>query len=557
MKHLKTLVAMQLKDKIDLSFLKNKKTILRNTIIFLLKFILITAVAYIILSLCVKFGIFLTSESPRVMILVLTFSLALSLIACTSELMKNLYFAEDNRVLITLPVNANKIFVSKLIVFYIYELKRSFNFLIPITLACLMLLVSNNYCNFTVFIWMWIPLLFIISLPVLLGGILSIPVMFIYRFLKKYSVIEASLFITILVLAVYIIVKLINMIPANIDLMNQWPTISRFLHDFLLSVEEDLVLMSNLIRTIIGEKHSNLTYMFNWLTLLKFVILVVSNLILITIVYYASRPLFFGMMSKNFEVNKKEDNNGENKKHNKYFTFINKEFKINLRTMDISINYLMVYIIVPILILFLNALYKAMDTKELGNMLIYTFNILLICLPLLASNSLVATYYSREGRAGYMKKAKPIYAFYPLLAKLFFNAIFSVPTVFITVSIFGASAGFNTIEIIILGFAVLFLHIGHMLWSAMLDVMNPQNEQYATTGVTVDNPNENRSIGLAFVISFIYAVCAYKLLSESSLYYNNLTIGSLKLLLISLALFISIFYLFIKRIKAYYYEIQG
>lgn len=555
MNHLKTLVAMQLKDKIDLSWLKNKKTILRNTILFLLKFIIIVAVTFLILSLCVKFGIFYASESPRVMILVLTFSLALSVISCTSALMKNLYFAEDNRVLITLPVNANKIFISKLIVFYCYEIKRSFNFLIPITLGCNILLFANGCCNFLVFIWMWIPLLFIIALPVLLGAILSIPVMYIYRFLKKFSVIEFILFILLLSGVIYIVVSLINLIPENIDLMNQWPTISKFLRDFLLSIEEDLVIMSNLIRTIIGEIKPDRTYGFALATLVKFLILIAFDVVALLLVYAVSRPLFFGMMSKNFEINKKEKNVGENKRHSKYFTFVDKEFKINLRTMDISINYFMVYIIVPILILLLNALYRAMDTKELGNLLIYTFNILLMCLPLLASNSLVATYYSREGRAGYMKKAKPILAVYPLLAKLVFNVILSIPTVFATVAIFGRSANFNVGEIVILGFAILFLHVGHMLWSAMLDVMNPQNEQYATTGSAVDNPNEAKSIGLAFVISFLYAIFAYKLFSESSLYYGSPMNGCVKLLLISLLLFGSILLLFLKRIKAYYYDI--
>lgn len=51
------------------------------------------------------------------MVLILTISLGLSLISCTFELTNNLYFSEDNRVLITLPVDTNKIFVSKIIVF--------------------------------------------------------------------------------------------------------------------------------------------------------------------------------------------------------------------------------------------------------------------------------------------------------------------------------------------------------------------------------------------------------------------------------------------------------
>ena len=75
--------------------------------------------------LCQNIGIFYYSESPRIMILIVTFSLVLSLVSCTKDLMLNLYFSEDNKVLITFPVNSNVIFLSKLIVFYFYEIKKN------------------------------------------------------------------------------------------------------------------------------------------------------------------------------------------------------------------------------------------------------------------------------------------------------------------------------------------------------------------------------------------------------------------------------------------------
>lgn len=557
MNHLKTLVVMQLRDKIDLGWIKNKKEALRKVILSLVKFLVITTIIYIILSLCNRFGIFLYDESPRIMVLVLTISLALSFVSCTVELMKNLYFAEDNRVLITLPVRANQIFISKIIVFYVYELKKSFSLLIPISLSCITLLFTQGYCSFWVYIWMWIPLLFIVALPVLLGAIFSIPVLYIYRFLKKNAIIEFIVFLLVLAGLIWLAVYLIGLIPENIDLINQWPTIRNSIREFLLLIEQKLFVMNQLIRIMIGEQLKGGAFSIHLLTIGKFAVLIGISAILFFISYFASRPLFFVMMAKNFELNKSNKTSGKNKKHGHYLTFVNKEFKINLRTIDISINYLMVYIIVPILILLLNAIYKAMDTRELGNWLIYTFNVLLICLPLLASNALISTYYSREGRAGYMKKTKPIDVAYPLLAKLFFNVLFSIPSVFATVAIFGHSVQFHVGDIILFGFAILFLHIGHMVYSATLDIIHPQNEQYATTGVSIDNPNENKSTGLAFIISIIYAVVAYKLLSEASLYNNDLTIGFVKLLLISLVIFGSSVYMFFKKIKAYYYEIQG
>lgn len=559
MKQLKTLVLMQLRDKLDLSFVKDRKQLLRVIIFGILKFAIVAAISYIVLSLSLTIGLFYNSEFPSVMVLILTISLGLSLISCTFELTNNLYFSEDNRVLITLPVDTNKIFVSKIIVFYLYELKKSLNFLMPLTLSCVLLLVTKGFCSLWMFLWIFIPLVFILMLPVLIGSLLSILVMYIKRFLKKVPVLQVLLFISILILAIIGIVYLIGLIPENIDLIAQWPTVSRNIREFLLMIESKLSIMSQMVSIIIGNFTHKQVYALNLMTFVKLGILIGICFVLVILVYFISRPIFFGMMSKNFEIKKRIGDDKPNKKHNKYLTFIDKEFKINLRTINISVNYLMVYIIVPILILFLNAMYKAMDTRQLGDLLIYTFNILLICLPLLASNALVATYYSREGRAGYMKKTKPIYAAYPLFTKLVFNVIFSIPTVFVTCAIFGSSVSFSIGEIVILGFAILFLHLGHMIYSANLDIMNPQNEQYATTGGIIDNPNENKSTILAFILSAAYAIIAYKLLSEAGLgsEVGSVMLGLLKLMVISIAFFGSTLLMFIKRIKAFYYEIQG
>ena len=125
--------------------------------------------------------------------------------------------------------------------------------------------------------------------------------------------------------------------------------------------------------------------------------------------------------------------------------------------------------------------------------------------------------------------------------------------------IFGNRADFTPTTIIILGFAILFLHLGHMIFSAGLDIMNPQNEQYATSGEVIDNPNENKSTIFAFIISIVFAIVSYKLFSEATVTgkEKDIIICVSKLLFISLAYFGSMFYLFVKKVKAFYYEIQG
>ena len=184
-----TLVLMQLKNKLDLNVKNNKKQVLRTVLFSVLKFAIIAGIVYLLLYLSSFFGLFYNSDFSRVMVIVLTISLALSLISCTIELMRNLYFSEDNKVLITFPVDSNKIFISKLIVFYLYEIKKSFSFLIPITLSCILFLSTIGKCSIFMLLWMFIPTIFILMLPVLLGALLSIVAMYITRFLNQFNVI--------------------------------------------------------------------------------------------------------------------------------------------------------------------------------------------------------------------------------------------------------------------------------------------------------------------------------------------------------------------------------
>ena len=133
MKHLKALVMMQLKDKIDFGFTASKQKLISKIVFTVLKFLIVAAVAYIFFFLCSLLHIFtITGGVPRnAMMVIYGVILVLSLLSCTLGLMKTLYFADDNKILITLPVTGNMIFISRLIVYYVFELKRSIFLTIP------------------------------------------------------------------------------------------------------------------------------------------------------------------------------------------------------------------------------------------------------------------------------------------------------------------------------------------------------------------------------------------------------------------------------------------
>lgn len=551
MQQIKTLVFMQLKDKLDVSWMYSRKSRIRTIILALLKFVLITAIYGAVLYATNLLGLVLYSDMPQVMTFVLSIALFLSLCACSWGLMKTLYFSEDNKVLITFPVQNNKIFISKLLVFYIYEIKKSFSFTIPLIIGCAINLSLRDCLHWTSYLWMIIPIIFLISLPVLLGALLSIPLMYLYRFFNKYSILKAFVALVIVVAGVSVSIYLINLIPVSIDLMKEWPNIRTGIMNFLTGFEKNHFIMTNLTRTLIGERKSYGFYSLSWWTLLKSFILIASVSILAVLNYFVSRPLFFKMMSKNFEFNKNKNDDGVNVKHSQFIAFNLKEFRISFRSLDISINYLSIYILIPILTLLLNKIFVAIERNNLGIRLSYAFNLLLILLPLLASNSLIATLYSKEGRAGYIKKTKPVKPIVPLFAKLTFNLILSFPCVLISVIIFGKFAEFGALETIILFFAILLIHYGHMFYCATLDITNPQNELYATVGDSVNNSNEIKASVVAFILTGVYSLFAFKLFSEIGTF-NLLTTACVKLLIISSIIFVYLIVSFVLKIKAFY-----
>ena len=225
-------------------------------------------------------------------------------------------------------------------------------------------------------------------------------------------------------------------IPYYVDFNNQILIISDALNNFLRTLEKYLVIEGQLVYLMIGDLNdANMYGMSIWIPV-RFIALVGSLLLLALFSYLISRPLFLKMVSKTIEKDAGITRSTKNVKHGKIFTFFNKELKVNIRNINVLGTLAVTYIITPILILLINKIFGAMDLSNLGRVMTCAFNILLICLPLLATNSLVASMYSKEGRAGYIKKTKPVKPYYPLLAKMSLSVILSIPSTMISLSLF-------------------------------------------------------------------------------------------------------------------------
>ena len=483
--------------------------------------------------------------------------LILNVISITFGLMKSLYYAEDNKVLATLPVNSNGLFYSKLVVYYLFQLKKDLGILIPVTLGFVIFLVSKNVINIGAAFWCIIPLFFLSIIILLVSALLSVPVLYIYRFIKQYPLMELILLLALMAAGVVVIILLINLIPQDIDLVNQWPAMRNDLKEAMANFSHHNVVVTFVVRTMFGYQTMSDVYRFALIgrSFINLAILIGVATAIGAVVYFAIKPLYFSMMTKSFEFDKNLiDQPKKNVKHKKYVTFANKELKISFRDIEISGTYLVVYIATPILLFFMDKVFMAISTRLEGDIMTYAFNILLIALPFLASNSAIATIYSKEGRAAYIKKTKPINPLFPLTSKVLFNLILSVPSILACAIVFAWFSQLGAWVTIMLGLSILLLQYGHILYSASLDIMNPQNEVYATDGEQNNNPNENKATVVAFITSGLYALISYFFMTESYSHFENFYLAFIKLLLIAIAFFGSTTLLFVLKVKAYYYE---
>lgn len=554
-KDLKTLIAMQLKDKLDLGFISDKKLLIRKIIFFIFRFILVGGVAFGLFFVASFLKIFHNSPflPTSLMTIILTIILFISIVTSTIELTNSLYLAKDNAVLVTYPVNLNKVFLSKIIVYYLYELNKNFSFTLPIFIAFGLMSPVSPFFYF----WIWIAFLVVTLIPVVLGVVLSIPFFYLSLFLKRTRFIKTAVFITLLGSFIYLLVILIDLIPSQINILFFWGPIKVLLSDISIFFQKYFVGIYFVVVMIFGKLNIKMEYSFlTWQPWLAFFGTIFLLSALFFIAYYLSRFIFLKMISQGDSYEKQIRTKAFlNVPHTRFTSFLIKEIKLLFRNGEFAYNFLATYISVPLIIFLINKIFGAMDLSVGGLFFVQAFNILLILLPLLSSNGLIATMYSKEARTAYIKRTKPVKAFMPLFIKLIPNLVLSIISLVVSMLVFNIFMEFRFINLFFLTSALVFLQVGHLLLSALFDLMNPQNEQYATTGEHIQNPNETKSIGSAFAISFLFTLImlffTLEAVSDPIVKFN---IAFLKLFMIALVFVGIIFYLFVENIKAFYYK---
>lgn len=553
--------ALQAKETFEVSSAKETKDKVIKIVATIAKFVAVFAIAYVILYVQ---GLFKIVQPNKILSLYVFFTaimFVLQVISCMISCTKSYYLAEDNKVLITFPSSGSSLFLSKLTVEFLKELKSAVFFYLPISLAILFFGTGANISQFAMIsvFWSIIPCVMLVAIEVMLGSLLSVLWLAFLRLIKKVPIIEVILIAAAAGGIVYLAVYLINLIPGQgqLVLMDTWKDIQSNLNNFLANTSKVLVPVTWFCSIIAGEVGlSHAGYRLEAVSFGKFGLLLLIIIGLFIVVFLIIKMLFLHMMTKTNDYEKvKENSHNKNHAHGSRITFVFKELKISFRTIEISGAYLITYIAIPILILLLCRIFNGMELSEKGGVLSIVFCVLMIILPLLAANTSLASSYSKEGRAGYIKKTKPVNPLVPLFAKLVFNLVLTIPSLIVSAYIFGKYTCIDAGSCVLLAIGILLCQYGHIFFCATLDVVNPKNERYATEGENYRNSNEAISTIVAFVIAGLFTFFVYFFFNESmNTLKPNYVGAAARMFVISVVVFGSFLLLYILKVKAFFVE---
>jgi hypothetical protein len=296
-------------------------------------------------------------------------------------------------------------------------------------------------------------------------------------------------------------------------------------------------------------------------TIVRFLILLGMTVGCLAVGMIIVLPIFYKMASTPFEYLKKAVKPRKNVVHSKKLTTFFTEFISAIKNPTRAFSNVGILISIPLLTFLLNRLFYAMNTDEIGDSLVITFNVMIILLIALNANTTASSIYSRDGRAAYLIKTQPTNPDILLFSKLMPDALYCIIGLIATTVILITQSNLGALDAIVLMLGILTIYFAHLMYCAEQDLLNPQYEIYATVGATDNNPNETKATLTAFIIAFLTAGATFLLLIDKSEAIGVIKLGSLsldtvylKIFLVGLGCMLYRVYLYFSTIKLYYKE---
>ena len=549
---IRILVALQLRGHFVFAFKTRKKESLTKLFFYVMGIIAMTAVLFLFDYLLGYLRIWgMGSHIPLPLWNIAFFGyLLFSFFSVLFRLNDALFRSKDNAILLAYPVQPQDIFLSKIIVFAIQEIIKALFFLLPLLLS----LGLSFGTSIGFYFWSFLMAIMIPLFGIAVASVLAIPLHYVRMWFSKWPVVQSVLLLVLLILLTCGLFYVASLIPPKLNIVGKWasdyfPTILTGC-SWIALILYPLALLAMMAVGYVPwdygmQSSPNPFNLFSVLALLVVLLLIVGFFLL---AWFLSRKRFPSLAIQAQEFGKKEKPkaHASNRRLPRFFSHIKLELLQNARDYRSVSGYYLLFIVTPIAILLLNAVFRAISKSFTGEILTIFFNGLIMALIVFATSVSSASVYSREGHAGLLTHSFPEDRLYAFLSRLLLRAGIMTASIIVTIIVYEQLRTYAIIPVFPLFLCLYLMYMGHLLWSAELDYMNPKFSLYEETGnKSTLNLNEFKSLALAFLFAFLFAGMLILFV------YENGGDGIYHLLVFAIFFFAARAFLFVHKVRTY------
>lgn len=533
---LQTLVAMQLTNRKMFKKMKSKMHAVAYVLLRVLVIAVITAIIAGVMMICNS--LLQIKVDRNLLLFIIAFSQIISIIGFTNGLVNSLYLSKDNAILLQFPARHSEIFISKMVVNYIVEFWRNLNFILPLLLAFGIM----GQTPVDVGYWLTIPLflVFLPLIPLFLGAILSIPLMYAKRLLNSIPLLHTFVGLSFLGLVIYWVIKIVALIPTPLRLLANYNSFITGFNQFIVDANSFFIGYQNIVNCLFDTR-----------TVWDFLILIGTGAVIVALAYFLAMPLFFKIISHFSE--RSVDNKHKkhtNKQRGVFGSYFIKEITTIMRTPGKLFSFLFGVVTLPFLLYVINTIFTAINTSAVGDSMIIGFNLMIGLFLAAANNSSAAESISREGAEFAVLKTAPSQTYKMVWSKVLVYEIFNIISLIFGFAVLASITDLSASEVVWLFLVFILISSGHLLWSVQFDILNPRLNDVASKGTAYNNPNVGKSILAGLLTAVIF--CAVTIFFMVDSYVG----GWVKLILFAVAFFVVRLALFMANLRVYFKRIE-
>lgn len=492
---------------------RTKETVLslvKNVVVMLLVF----GVFYFLASKIISFLAIQTSGEIFAIALLLTQVIAL--VFATSNIINKMFMNNDNNLLLSMPISFNNLFIAKVLTVYVSELIFNIIYIFPI-FAALGVIFG---LGFGYFIGIIILLPFISILPIAVGALFSVPIMFVVKYFKSHPIftIFVALISIIGIFVVYML--LVSNVSGAFNLADKQIENAVEINFKIYDIGGSLFYCTYIMRALINfAKTVSIANFFKYFGIL--LAYFVGSIIVLLPCLILIKNFFLKIITMNEQVaviKTKKTKEKHFKRRSQFGQLLYNEFMSVIRSPNELFKYFLITILMPIIVFTYDYILKDIEVNLTGNILKYASHYFVVSITCCLSSMVSSIAISRQGGLFYMIKSQPIDYKKQISAKVLFNSLVTITMLIITM-IVGIITDIVPIQVTILSTITgIFITIGHVCHSIDFDLRSPSLNWYDVSDISTISKSTALSVVLGLVISSVLFVVTYVFFDENLMF---------------------------------------